>query len=259
MTASDHLKHRTGSSEKKPMLFETDFPCDFCRELSGTVLSIVHCGEDHAVRFHVKCFMAAVGSLGGDQDEKTVQELLEEIERGPGRRKHTQDWYAAHYGKLEDWARKILPEPWRNQFFSCIANGTYGHEDVGTPYMCNAGFMVTPSGYMKFDSAQEQILHDQCTRAENAEAALAQKTRECEEERQIGIGLAQQCGNAIARWNQCVEERDALKAQVEQLGRQVAEMRKPVTDEEWRELATCGSFAWRIHVDKIIASRARTK
>ncbi len=97
-------------------------------------------------------------------------ELKEEIDRGSRRRKHTQEWYAEHYGKLHDWARKVLPEPFRNQFFSCIANGVYGHDDVGKPYKCVAGFMVTPSGYFKMETAQWQILFDQCVRAEDAEA-----------------------------------------------------------------------------------------
>lgn len=136
--------------------------------------------------------------------EAALREKDEEIERGPGRRKHTQDWYAAHYGKLHDWARKRLPEPWRNEFFSCIANGTYSLEDRGEPYVCNAGFTVTPSGYMKFDSAQEQILHDQSTRAENAEAELS-----------------------------------TLRARVTQLERQLAEASMETT--EWKSVA--GEFA----------------
>jgi hypothetical protein len=98
----------------------------------------------------------------------------QELARAKEARQHTWDWYAAHYGKLEDWARKRLPEQWANEFFSCIANGTWGHDDVGPAYRCQAGFDVVPSGYVKFDSAQEQILHNQSVRAETAERELRQ-------------------------------------------------------------------------------------
>jgi hypothetical protein len=84
-------------------------------------------------------------------------------------RKHTQDWYAAHYGKVEDWARKRLPEPWRTEYFHCVANGTWGDDDLGEPYMSRVGRIV-PSGYFKMESAAEQLLRDQTTRAEQAEA-----------------------------------------------------------------------------------------
>jgi len=98
-------------------------------------------------------------------------ELKEEIAKGLGRRRHTHEWYERHYGKLHDWARTVLPEEYRHQFFSCIANGLYdGMKDVGKPYRTVAGFMVTPGGYFKMDTAQEQILFDQCVRAEDAEA-----------------------------------------------------------------------------------------
>jgi hypothetical protein len=98
-------------------------------------------------------------------------------ETGESRRKHTQDWYAEHYGKLEDWARKILPEPWRTQFFNCIANGTYDAVlDVGEPYMSQVG-LITPSGYFRMDTAAEQLLRDQTIRVEEAEAALASALR----------------------------------------------------------------------------------
>jgi hypothetical protein len=100
--------------------------------------------------------------------------LKAEVEKHKGLRVHTQEWYASHYGKLRDWARKVLPEPYRNQFFSCIANGTYdGMLDVGEPYMCKAGFMVTPSGYMHMDDAKGQLVIDQTRRAEEAEAELS--------------------------------------------------------------------------------------
>lgn len=92
-----------------------------------------------------------------------------ELERAISAREHTQRWYGSHYAKLEDWARNRLPEPWRNEFFSCIANGTWGHDDRGTPYKCNAGFTVTPSGYISLDDAKGQLILDQIRRAEDAE------------------------------------------------------------------------------------------
>lgn len=114
--------------------------------------------------------------------EAECAEMKQEIERGPGRRKHTCDWYAEHYGKLHDWARNVLPEPYRNQFFSCIANGLYDAiKDVGKPYKVVAGFMVTPGGYFKMDTAQNQILFDQCVRAEDAESELATLRQRVEE------------------------------------------------------------------------------
>ena len=97
-----------------------------------------------------------------------------ELEQAISSRKHTQDWYAAHYGKVEDWARKILPEPWRTQYFNCVANGTYDSvKDVGEPYMTKVG-MVTPSGYFRMDTAAEQLLRDQTERAESAEALIGE-------------------------------------------------------------------------------------
>lgn len=102
------------------------------------------------------------------------EELKRRVEKAESSRKHTQEWYASHYGRLQDWARKVLPEPYRNQFFSCVANGTYdAYLDVGEPYMCKAGFMVTPSGYMHMDDAKGQLVIDQTRRAENAEAELS--------------------------------------------------------------------------------------
>ena len=105
-----------------------------------------------------------------------IERLKEEIARGSGRRKHTHEWYERHYGKLHDWARTVLPEEYRQQFFNCVANGTYGHDDLGKPYKAVGGFIVTPGGYFKMDTAQEQILFDQCVRAEDAEAQLAAQT-----------------------------------------------------------------------------------
>ena len=97
----------------------------------------------------------------------------ERAEKAEVSRKHTQQWYARHYGKLEDWARKILPEPWRTQFFSCVANGLWDCiKDVGKSYISVGCGEVTPSGYFVLDSAQAQLLYDQTGRAEKAEAEL---------------------------------------------------------------------------------------
>jgi hypothetical protein len=105
--------------------------------------------------------------------ELLIAELKAENVKLQGRREHTQNWYASHYAKLHDWARKVLPEPYRNQFFSCVANGTYDAMlDCGEPYMCNAGFMVTPSGYIHMDDAKGQIIREQTARAEKAEEEL---------------------------------------------------------------------------------------
>jgi hypothetical protein len=100
------------------------------------------------------------------------EKLLDERDRAIRARKHTHDWYSAHYGKLHDWARKRLPEPWRNEFFSCIANGTWGHDDLGEPYISLVGRIV-PSGYFVMDTATKQLLSDQTIRAEIAEMRLA--------------------------------------------------------------------------------------
>lgn len=102
-----------------------------------------------------------------------IEQLRKERDEAESGRKHTHDWYASHYGKLQDWARKRLPENWSYEFFSCIANGTWGIRDVGEKYICNGGFEVEPSGYIKFTTAQEQILHDQSRRAEVAESQLS--------------------------------------------------------------------------------------
>jgi uncharacterized small protein (DUF1192 family) len=131
-----------------------------------------------------------------ERDER-IAELGDEIARGSGRRKHTHEWYEKHYGKLHDWARKILPEPYRKQFFSCIANGLYSHDDIGKPYKCMAGFMVTPSGYFQMETAQEQILFDQCVRAEDAEAenaALRQRVEARTNERNVAMEVLTRIG-----------------------------------------------------------------
>ena len=124
----------------------------------------------------------AVSLLEWERCENERDALREQRDEAVRAREHTQDWYARHYGKVEDWARKRLPEPWRTEYFNCVANGTWGHDDVGEPYMSQVGRIV-PSGYFKMDSAAEQLLRDQTTRAEIAESRLAQATlREAKEE-----------------------------------------------------------------------------
>jgi hypothetical protein len=102
------------------------------------------------------------------------RKLEQESELNIERRTHTQDWFGSHYGKLEDWARKVLPEPWRTQFFNCVANGTYDHSlDVGKPYVCNAGCTIVPTNYFRMDTAEGQLIRDQTNRAELAELHVA--------------------------------------------------------------------------------------
>ena len=102
-----------------------------------------------------------------------AREVAKKIEDAESARKHTQDWYAAHYGKLQDWARTRLPEPWVTEFFNCVANGTWHHsKDVGEPYMSVGAGMITPSGYFKMETAAQQLLADQTRRAEEAEIKL---------------------------------------------------------------------------------------
>lgn len=87
----------------------------------------------------------------------TSEELQRENERLKSARKHTQEWYARHYGKLEDWARTRLPEPWVTEFFNCVANGTYdSHSD----------------DYFRVDTAEGQLILDQTKRAEDAESRI---------------------------------------------------------------------------------------
>lgn len=74
-------------------------------------------------------------------------------------RKSTWDYIARHYGKVEDWARKQLPEPWKTQFFNCLANGTT---------------TVSSSDYFRMETADKQLYHDACEHAESAERELAQ-------------------------------------------------------------------------------------
>lgn len=116
--------------------------------------------------------LAAANAQKALANLETGLKYLAERDRAIAHRKSTQLWYAGRYGKLEDWARKILPEPWCTQFFSCVANGLYDSvKDVGEPYTSQVGRIV-PSGYFKMETAQEQILHDQSTRAEIAAASL---------------------------------------------------------------------------------------
>jgi hypothetical protein len=77
-----------------------------------------------------------------------------ERDRLESARKHTQEWYACHYGKLEDWARKSLPEPWVTEVFNCIANGVSS---------------ANKSDYFRVDTAEGQLVMDQTKRAEDAE------------------------------------------------------------------------------------------
>jgi len=105
------------------------------------------------------------------QDAERIGELEREAEKWKARRKSTADWYARHYGKLEDWARKALPEPWVNQFFSCVANGLYdATKDVAPKYRAVGGFDVVPGNYFDMSDAKGQLIHDQTERAEAAEA-----------------------------------------------------------------------------------------
>ncbi len=142
--------------------------------------------KDAEIQRHLTKAFAAEGNAvyqqrraeRAESESQSLRERVEELEKENskliGRRKHTQQWYASHYGKLEDWARKRLPEPWRNEFFSCIANGTWGHADVGERYRCKAGFDVVPSGYIHMEDAKGQLVLDQTSRAELAEERAAQ-------------------------------------------------------------------------------------
>lgn len=111
------------------------------------------------------------GQVVLSMSREDYEKLLKERDDAIRARVHTQRWYAAHYGKLEDWARKRLPDPWRNEFFNCVANGTWGHDDVGEPYMSQVGRIV-PSGHFTMGDAAAQLLRDQIIRAENAELEI---------------------------------------------------------------------------------------
>jgi hypothetical protein len=105
---------------------------------------------------------------------------IKERDKAISSRKSTWTWIESKYGKAHDWARKTLPEPWRTQYFGCIANGLATWDDHGEAYMCKAGFMVTPGNYFSM-GAQEQLLFDLCERAEDAEVALAEARELCGE------------------------------------------------------------------------------
>jgi hypothetical protein len=102
-------------------------------------------------------------------------------ERSEERRQSTWDYIARHYGKVEDWARKQLPEPWRTEFFCCIANGTS---------------TVSASDYFKMDSAEKQLYHDQCNRAESAERELEASREEMKGLREELEKMISPCTNA---------------------------------------------------------------
>jgi hypothetical protein len=103
----------------------------------------------------------------------TKEQLILERDKAIRAREHTWSWMTSHYGKLEDWARKQLPEPFKTEFFNCVANGTWSATlDNAPPYICNAGFVIRPSGYFRLKTAEEQLLFDQWKRAEDAEAEV---------------------------------------------------------------------------------------
>ena len=92
----------------------------------------------------------------------------EERDAATSARKHTWKWSETHYGKVHDWARKTLPEPYISEYFGCLANGLARWDEHGKSYMCKAGFEITPGAYFTM-GAQEQLLFDQYDRAEKAE------------------------------------------------------------------------------------------
>lgn len=107
--------------------------------------------------------------------------LREENEDWAEKRKSTHEWYAQHYAKLHDWARKILPDPYRNQFFFCVANGLWDvSKDRGEKYMAVGGFEVHPGGYVTLKDAKGQLIVDQTRRAEDAEARVKAAERKLE-------------------------------------------------------------------------------
>lgn len=161
-------RFRTPKVYEGPFYAMVEVP-DMCPECDGkSWISHGSKGMCCHICFLIRDLDAAESALTTQADEmKRLREALE------SKREHTHKWYAGRYGKLHDWARKILPEPWSTQFFSCIANGIYSAtEDVGEPYMCALG-KVVPSGYFVMDTASEQLLHEQTRRAEDAETALA--------------------------------------------------------------------------------------
>lgn len=144
-------------------------------------------------------------------EEKFINEKLDQIkslraqlaeanaarECAEEKRKHTQKWYASHYGKLEDWARTRLPEKWSKEFFWCIANGTWGFKDNGTPYHMADGSKIVPSNYFKMDTAERQLILDQTQRAEEANAARLKAEAACAE---MVDGIKQSCSRLAEQW-----------------------------------------------------------
>lgn len=113
---------------------------------------------------HFEALEAQIAELRAQVEQKDA-----EIVKLKSRREHTQKWYASHYAKLHDWARNRLPDPWRNEHFSCVANGTWGTADRGERYMAAGGFEVVPSGYIHMDDAKGILVIEQTARAEEAE------------------------------------------------------------------------------------------
>jgi len=97
--------------------------------------------------------------------QERIAELEAERDKANSAREYTQKWYSTHYGKLQDWARKNLPEPWVDEFFSCIANGTHHYSS---------------SDYFRVDTAHCQMILDQTRRAEDAEAERDQLAAQLE-------------------------------------------------------------------------------
>lgn len=58
---------------------------------------------------------------------KIVMDHIENVARS---QQFTRDWYATRWGRLQEWARADLPEPWKTEFFNIIANG---RRDVNDP------------------------------------------------------------------------------------------------------------------------------
>jgi hypothetical protein len=119
---------------------------------------------------------------------KLLYESKEECNKAIEGRKHTWDWCTGRYGKLEDWARKQLPEPFKTEFFNCVANGLWSCTlDNAPPYICNAGMVIRPSGYFHMKDADKQLLYDQWKRAEDAEAALKELKGKLAERHKRGL------------------------------------------------------------------------
>lgn len=85
-------------------------------------------------------------------------------------REHTWYWLKSHYGKLEEWARQNLPDDLKNEFFNSLANGLPN---------------LSKSSYIRYDTAQEQIINDQIARAENAEIRNAQLMKKIQASKEI--------------------------------------------------------------------------